>query len=202
MIEMYKMKVGFEEFKPFLSSENLKIHYYDLYGKYTKELNKQISSTDFDPFEFASKKVTLKDESILRNLGGYINHTLFFENLIPYNYPTTLEYNHFDKIVDEQFGSKNKLQECLISVINNSFGSNYVILANDESLNLEVLTIKNQNIDYLRKYNPLLVIDVWEHSYYLDYYSKKNEYSQAIVKLLNYKIANKRLEQYINKRIS
>ncbi len=200
MFKRVEMNYKLSDFEPNISFETLDEHYNVLYKKYTDNLNKLINSNVSDIPRYIKENYELMDEKLKRNFGGYYNHTLYFENLIPENSPMTLEYTLLDQMVADQFGSKNALLKTIEMTAENSFASNYVVLVVDNSNRLGVISIPNQDIEYLKYYTPLLMMDLWEHSYYLDYKASRSEYIKNVLPLLNFKVANKRLESIIKKR--
>ncbi len=200
MFKRVELNYGLSAFEPNLSFETLDEHYNVLYKKYTDNLNKLVTIETSDIPSYIRKNYDFLDEKIRRNFGGYFNHTMYFENLVPKNSPMTLEYTLLDQMISEQFGGKANLLKTIELVAKNSFASNYVVLFVDNSDKLGVISIPNQDIEYLKYYTPLLLIDLWEHSYYLDYKANRNEYITNVLPLLNFKVANKRLENHKKKR--
>ncbi len=200
MFKRVKMNYSLGDFEPNLSFETLDEHYNVLYKKYTDNLNELATVEVNDIPYYIRNNFDIMDEKLKRNFGGYFNHTLYFENLIPERAPTTLEYTLLDQMIADQFGGKNNLMKNLDIAAKNSFASNYIILFVDNSNKLGIMSIPNQDIEYLKNCTPLLVMDLWEHSYYLDYKANRNKYINNALPLLNFKIANKRLEEHLKKR--
>ncbi len=89
--------------------------------------------------------------------------------MIPRNYPKVLPYTKLDQLIDTQYGGIQKLKDILAACMDNFFGSGYVMLVVDGNDMLSVISVTNQDITYLDDgLYPLLAIDLWEHSYYLD----------------------------------
>ncbi len=200
MFKRVELNYNLSDFEPNLSFETLDEHYNVLYKKYTDNLNDLVKFEISDIPRYTRENYDFMDDKLRKNLGGYFNHTMYFENLIPENSPMTLEYTLLDQVIANQFGNKNNLLKTIEIVAKNSFASNYIVLFVDNSNKLGVISIPNQDIEYLKYYTPLLLIDLWEHSYYLDYKANRNEYIKKALPLLNFKVANKRLENHIKKR--
>ena len=62
-----------------------------------------------------------------------------------------------------------------------------------------ILTTANQDVPDLRLYTPILLIDVWEHAYYLQYRNRRPDYVQGWHKLIHWKKAEKRYEQVLSR---
>ena len=93
------------------------------------------------------------------------------------------------KQIDSDFGSYEKFAEKFSKACLARFGSGWVWLVLDgETLN--VVDTANAGNPMTRNMKPLLVIDVWEHAYYLDYQNRRGEYVNAfITKLINWDFA-------------
>jgi Fe-Mn family superoxide dismutase len=123
------------------------------------------------------------------NAGGHINHTLFWENLVPASSPSA-DPSSAPKLISAlsaRWGSFEKFQEAFNAVLLGIKGSGWGWLVQDlESGSLEIITSKDQDIVPAGK-KPLLGIDMWEHAYYLQYLNDKGAYAKGIWKVVNWK---------------
>ena len=142
--------------------------------------------------------VTLTN-TIKFNLGGHINHSIYWENLAPIGqgggeFPD--ENSALTKQVKEQFESYENLIEELTKRTVPIQGSGWGWLAYDQvSKSLRILELPNQEMLAPLNLTPLLTIDVWEHAYYVDYKNVRPDYVKQIWKIINWKDVEKR---YIN----
>jgi Fe-Mn family superoxide dismutase len=75
------------------------------------------------------------------------------------------------------------------------FGSGWAWLVLDRT-GLKIVTTLNADTPIVRGQVPLLVIDVWEHAYYLDYQERRAAYVGGVVeRLLNWEFANRNFER-------
>lgn len=135
-------------------------------------------------------------EAIKFNAGGHVNHTLFWENLIPASSPNTQPSTapKVSAALANRFGSVEKFQEKFNGVLMGLKGSGWGWLVQDiESGLLEIVTSKDQDIVPAGK-KPLLGIDMWEHAYYLQYLNDKGSYAKGIWKVINWKQVEERFE--------
>jgi len=191
----------FQDFEPLLSSVNLEIHYDYLYDKYVVALNEIFidNNLEFKPIEEVLSNLNMYDQSIRNDInrygGGYYNHTLFFNSIIPPDYAQTLDYTMLDSMIDQQFGSKAKFELELRKKLSEVFGSGYTFLIVSEDNNLKIINTINQNNPLTIGLKPLLAFDIWEHSFYLDYPVEKSEYINILIDSINYKFGNYNLEK-------
>jgi Fe-Mn family superoxide dismutase len=130
------------------------------------------------------------------NAGGHINHTLFWENLVPASSPNA-QPPAAPKLVAalaSRWGSLEKFQEKFNATLLGLKGSGWGWLVQDiETGNLELTTSKDQDIVPAGK-KPILGVDMWEHAYYLQYLNDKASYAKNIWKVVNWKKLEERYE--------
>ena len=87
------------------------------------------------------------------------------------------------------FGGMHGFADTFTSAATNHFGSGWAWLVADRGA-LQIVTTINADTPIVRGLTPLLVIDVWEHAYYLDHHERRASYVAAVVdKLLNWEFA-------------
>lgn len=142
--------------------------------------------------DFSNIKCLEKDLSFFGS--GAILHELFFENMGP-AIPTEPSLELMTQIIKD-FGNfdtfKNQFSEASKAVEASGWG----ILAWVPKWNkLEILQCeKHQNLT-LWGCIPLLVLDMWEHSYYLQYYTERAEYIKAFWNIVNWNVVNRRFKE-------
>ena len=125
---------------------------------------------------------------IRNNAGGVYNHNLFFSLLSSKDTNSTPIGNLAEKI-EKDFGSYENFKEKFKEAALSRFGSGYAWLVIDRNKNLKIITTANQNTPLELNLYPVLVIDVWEHAYYLKYNNRRNEYIDNFFSVLNFKKA-------------
>ena len=129
--------------------------------------------------------VTALSKDLAFNLGGHTNHSLFWENLSPNGggKPT----GALAAAIDEDFGSFEEFQKHFAAAALGLQGSGWAVLAYDkigERLVIEQMTDQqgNLSIDLV----PLLLLDMWEHAFYLQYKNVKADYVAAVWNVFNW----------------
>ena len=177
--------------EPYYSKETLMLHYDVLYTGYVDNTNKTQEKLEKarESNNFENIKCLEKDLSFFGS--GAILHELFFENLGP-AIPTSPDIKLMEQI-NKDFGSYDKFKEQFTSsakVVEASGWNLLVWVPNFKKL--EILQCeKHQNLT-LWGCEPLLVLDMWEHSYYLQYKTKRGEYIKAFWNIVNWNVVNKR----------
>ena len=130
------------------------------------------------------------EERLSFNANAYMLHSLFFENLTPYKTNLSKELiNHINK----DFTSYDAFTNELNSAIMNIQGPGWVIFGYNMILDkLLIIQVENHMDQILIDFIPLLVIDVWEHSYYLQYKTDKDKYRENLLNILNFNVVSDR----------
>lgn len=121
--------------------------------------------------------------AVRNNVGGHVNHTLFWETLAPATGQTPS--GALLEAINKDFGSVDGLLEKLDAAAKTRFGSGWAWLVLNNGT-LEVISTANQDNPVMDGYTPLLGIDVWEHAYYLNYQNRRPDYIQNWFKVINW----------------
>lgn len=133
-------------------------------------------------------KATLRDLSF--HLSGVKLHNLFWTVMRKpkKDNPAT---GKIAELIDENFGSFEAFQQEFSAAAKSVEGSGWTALVIDEdTADLHVLQVQNHNLLFVAGTKPLLVIDVWEHAYYLDYQNNRGEYVDKWWQLVNWDFVN------------
>ncbi|KQM83376.1 superoxide dismutase [Agromyces sp. Leaf222] len=125
------------------------------------------------------------------NLGGHINHSIFWTNLSPNggDKPT----GELAAAIDDQFGSFDAFQAHFTATALGVQGSGWAVLAWD-SLGQRLIIVQffDQQGNLPAGIVPLLMLDVWEHAYYLDYRNVRADYVKAFWTIADWDNVQKR----------
>ena len=194
MLKMIELPYPINALEPYYSTKTLELHYKILYKGYIDNTNKTEEKLQKarEMKDFSNIKCLEKDLSFFGS--GAILHELFFENMGPV-IPTEPSLELMTQIIKD-FGNfdtfKNQFSEASKAVEASGWG----ILAWVPKWNkLEILQCeKHQNLT-LWGCIPLLVLDMWEHSYYLQYYTERAEYIKAFWNIVNWNVVNRRFKE-------
>ena len=118
------------------------------------------------------------EKDLAFNLGGHINHSIFWTNLSPDggDKPT----GDLASAIDDHFGSFDKFTAHFTATAMGVQGSGWAVLAWDSiGENLIIVQFFDQQGNLPAGIVPLLMLDVWEHAYYLDYKNVRADYVKA-----------------------
>src|SRR6187402_1350782 len=125
------------------------------------------------------------EKDLAFNLGGHVNHSIFWTNLSPDggDKPT----GDLASAIDDQFGSFDKFVAHFTAVALGVQGSGWAILGYDSiGQNLAIFQLFDQQGNIPLGIVPLLQLDVWEHAYYLDYKNVRADYVKAFWNIVNW----------------
>jgi len=193
MIVKKELPYPLNALEPYYDEQTLNIHYNKLYTGYVDNTNKTEEKLRIarDTNNFENIKCLEKDLTFFGS--GVILHELFFENMGP-AIPTSPDVNLINQIIKD-FGSFDifKRQFTESSKVVEASGWNLLVWV-PRFKKLEIIQCeKHQNLT-LWGCKPLLVLDMWEHSYFLQYNEKRADYINAFWNIVNWNAVNKRFE--------
>lgn len=185
-----RIKLDYTTLESYIDNKTLDLHYNAHYKGYTDNLNKYLKkhnyNYEYDPIYLAKNIDILPMEDrdeILFNLGGYLNHSLYFYILTDKkkSIPTP-----FIEIINKHFVSFDNFKNEFINMATELKGSGYTFLVLDKNNKLRIINTSNQDTPYYYGFIPIMTIDVWEHAYYLKHYNKRKDYLEAIFNIIDW----------------
>lgn len=190
--ELPELGYQFGDLAPMMSQETLSYHYGKHFRNYVDNLNQLVDGSKYEGLSLTELVRKAPEGPVADNAGQVLNHSLFFEQLMPApnaKRPT----GEFLFLIEQSFGSFESMIEQLNRAAASFFGSGWTFLAMDDAGELKILSLSNG--DNPLRYNlvPLLAIDVWEHAYYLDYQNRRKDYLQNLWLLINWHVVSGRI---------
>ncbi|MFA7434759.1 MAG: superoxide dismutase [Bacilli bacterium] len=191
-----KLPYEYDALEPYIDKETMHFHHDKHHQAYVNNLNAALENHP----ELHNK--TLED--LLRNLntlpndiqtkvrnngGGVFNHNLFFDLLTP-NSPKK-PVGKLAEAIDAKFGSFEKFKETFKKAAMDRFGSGWAWLVADKNNELMIVSTPNQDVPLQLEVKPLLLIDVWEHAYYLNYQNRRADYVENFFNIIDWEKVNK-----------
>lgn len=183
--------------EPYISSETINYHYGKHHQTYVNNLNKLIENTEWQ--NKSLEEIILNSSGpIFNNSAQVWNHTFYWNCLSP---TPTQSSSDFLKIIEQQFGSYDKMIENIQSSAVTLFGSGWAWLVYENGT-LKVTQTGNADLPMKHSQHALLTIDVWEHAYYIDYRNDRAKYVQTILKnLINWKFVEDNYQKAVQSTI-
>jgi Fe-Mn family superoxide dismutase len=185
----------YDALEPHISSKTLRYHHDKHHNGYINKLNDLIAGTTCEDLPLEDLIVRARIDAnmgVLSNAAQAWNHAFLWESMSPSG--ETEPEGRIKNLVEESFGSietfKSEFRDKALSLT----GSGWIWLVQDGS-KLRVVTTMNADTPVGTALRPLLVLDVWEHAYYLDYQNLRADYVAAFLdKLINWKFAASNLQ--------
>ncbi len=193
--ELPKLGYSFDALEPVMSKEMLEVHYSKHHKAYVTNLNDAMN----EYLDAVSKndlpRIVQLQGKIKFNGGGHLNHSLFWENLAPIKDGKNKPSSSLLKAIERNFGTMEKLVEEFNKKALSVQGSGWSWLGyNKLNKALEIATTSNHDM-LPSDISPLLIVDVWEHAYYLGYKNERGRFLTEIWKIINFNEVEKRLNK-------
>jgi superoxide dismutase, Fe-Mn family len=187
----------FGALEPAISGEIMNLHYSKHHQAYVNNLNKALEDYDKAQQKQDLAAMTALLPAIKFNGGGHINHSIFWTNLSPQNKDGGKPpEGALAQAIKRDFGSFQNLVDQLSAKSVAIQGSGWGWLGYDKThQKLALATCDNQDPLVMKGLVPLLGIDVWEHSYYLQYKNVRADYVKNIWGIVNWKNIEERFEK-------
>lgn len=199
MYKLAPLPYDYNDLEPYIDERTLNIHRNAHQQKYLDNLNVLLKKNNFDYRYKEEELIDHLDEfplsdrdDILYNLGGVINHNLYFDSMSP-NYQNTIsDSSELGKAMIKEFGSIENFEKEFLKKANQLVGSGYTFLVVNKQGKLQLINMSNQETPYYYELYPIIAIDLWEHAYYLKHQNKKDQYLKDFFTVIDYEKANRR----------
>ena len=189
-----ELPYAYDALQPFMSRETLEYHHDKHHQAYVTNGNNLLKGSEFEgkSLEEIVKGAFGKNAGLFNNAGQHYNHLHFWNWMKPNGggaIPGKLE-----KKIIEDLGSVEKFKEDFIQAGVTQFGSGWAWLSVKDG-KLAISKTPNGENPLVHGAEPILGVDVWEHSYYIDYRNARPKYLEAFVdSLINWDYVLERYE--------
>ncbi len=191
-----QLPYGLKDLEPVISKEILELHYAKHHAGYVKKFNEAVVLWN-ESKEKGDLEKLVDLQSILQfNGGGHLNHSFFWESLSPKNKGGGVPpKGKLKSAIERDYGSLEKMMHFFHDMANGIQGSGWCWLVyNQHSHHLGMTTTQNHGTVTAIGLTPLMVLDVWEHAYYLQYHNVRSDFVKAVDEILHWSAIEKRYE--------
>ncbi len=190
-----KLTFDYKDLAPFISEEQLQLHHEKHHAAYVMGANAVLERID----KARKEKVDLDMKSTLKELsfhiGGHVLHSLFWSNLAPKGKASEKPVGLLATAIEKEFGGFEPFKKEFTQAAVSTEGSGWAALSHCPLTNRPIIMqIEKHNINVYPMFRILLVLDVWEHAYYLDYRNFRAKFVEAFWNIVNWEEANRRFE--------
>ena len=199
------MPYSYSALEPYIDEETVRLHHDKHLKTYVDKLNEILE--EYPAYHSWTLDTILTNlysmpenirQKVRNNAGGVYNHNLvkIDNEYIPIKpYKKSNKRLEIQDAIEYNFGTVSNFYEAFKKSALDNFGSGYTWLVLDKNSKLKIVNTKNQDTVLELNLYPLLLIDVWEHAYYLKYNNLRSKYIDAFFYIINWNIVN---EKYIN----
>lgn len=197
--EFQPLPYGYEDLEPFIDKLTVEIHYGKHHQAYYDNFIKAISSTEMESMDIMDifKNISKYPVAVRNNGGGYFNHTFYWEGMKASG--GGLPTGKLSDAITKSFTSFEEFKKQFSDAGKTRFGSGWAWLSLDDKGKLFISSTPNQDNPLMdlaeNKGTPLLVMDVWEHAYYLKYQNKRPDYIDSFWNVVNWEKVAGRYEK-------
>ncbi|MBY0050130.1 superoxide dismutase [Brevibacillus agri] len=194
-----QLPYAYDELEPYLDAKTMEIHHGKHHATYVANLNKALEN--YPQFQNATVEELIchlndlpeEIRTAVRNHGGgHYSHSLYWSIMSPTG--GGKPRGDIVKGIDKHFGSFAQMKEELTKAAISRFGSGWGWLVVDGD-KLEVTSTPNQDTPFMEKKTPILVVDVWEHAYYLQYQNKRPDFVSSWWNVIDWEEVNRRYNE-------
>lgn len=177
VVDMNKLIVNplpysYDALEPVISKKIMELHHDKHYAAYVNNFNAALETGKVSSF----------------NYNGAVMHDIFWNNMSP----TKQDNKPTGDFIDKSFGDFEKFKAEFSAAAATVEGSGWAVLWKTES-GLAIGQLEKHNLLGLNGATPILVLDVWEHAYYLDYLNDRKAYIEKWWSIVNWDNVEKRL---------
>ena len=184
--ELPELEYDYNALEPHISGEIMELHHSKHHNTYVQGANSALDALEEERNGEANPdRIRALSKNLAFNLGGHTNHSIFWKNLSPNGggQPT----GELAEAIDRDFGSFEKFKAHFSAAALGLQGSGWAVLGYDHiagRLLVEQLTDQQGNTSV--NFTPLLMLDMWEHAFYLQYKNVKPDYVKAVWNVFNW----------------
>lgn len=199
-----ELPYAYAALEPHLDQKTLQVHHKGHHAAYVKKLNEALQKVpDLHKLTLAQLLHDLQGVpdlirgAVRDNGGGHLNHDIFWNCMAP---ESTSQRRRPEgalaEAISRDFGSFEAFRDKFSDVATKHFASGWVALAVDHgSKKLHIVDLKDHDVVDPVDWRCLLILDVWEHAYYLKFQNKRADFISAFWNVVNWPHAEELFER-------
>jgi superoxide dismutase, Fe-Mn family len=171
--------------EPHISGKVMELHHAKHHATYVKNANTVLDQLDEARKKDDFARLAALERSLAFNLSGHILHSIFWKNMMSKGGGTP--QGDLASAIQKDFGEFGKFRKQLTEVASTIMGSGWAALVWEPiGKRLLITQIYDHQSNLAQAGVPLMVIDAWEHAYYLQYQNRKTEFFEAVWQVWNW----------------
>lgn len=191
MFNLPKLPYEKDALEPYISKETLEYHHGKHHQTYVNNLNNLTEGKWYNDSDLENV-IKTSSRAIFNNAAQVWNHT-FYWHCMAKNAWSSPNWK-IKELINRDFGDFETFKEKFSSSAASNFGSWWTWLVLNKQWLLEIVNTSNAGTILTTDNKALLVIDVWEHAYYIDTRNARPQYIENFWNLVNWDFVNKNLD--------
>jgi Fe-Mn family superoxide dismutase len=180
-----KLPYDYDALEPHISAQIMRLHHDKHHGAYVEGANRAIDNLREAQQKNDFARIATFERSLAFNVSGHVLHSIFWQNLSPGG--GGKPKGELLRGIDGDFGGFENFKSQLVQTAMTIMGSGWAALFWDPvGRRLVTSQIHDHQSEITQSGIPLLVLDAWEHAYYLQYLNEKAKFFQAVWNLWNW----------------
>ncbi|MBT3531364.1 MAG: superoxide dismutase [Gammaproteobacteria bacterium] len=192
-LQLPELPFAKDALEPHMSANTLDFHHGKHHNAYVGKGNELLADANLDAtnLEDLVKESAKIGGALFNNVGQHYNHSFFWNSLSPNGGGAAT--GDIAAKIDADFGSFDNFKSEFVAGGMGQFGSGWVWLVSDGGT-LKIVKSANAETPLTDGMKPILVCDVWEHAYYLDFQNRRPDFLASFLdNLVNWDFANANL---------
>lgn len=190
--ELLTLPYATDALQPVIGKQTVETHHGKHLANYVNTLNSIIDGDAKYDGKSLVEIVKMSEGKLFNQAGQTLNHNLYFTQFAQVEKAQKEPTGDLAKAINAKFGSFEDFKKEFNTTAAGIFGSGWCFLATDKEGNLSIEIGKNAENPVTNGLTPIVAIDVWEHSYYLDYQNRRADHLVEVWKIVDWKIVEKR----------
>jgi len=191
-----KLPYDYKDLAPHMSEEQLRIHHTKHHQGYVNSANAILEKIDNARKEGADIDIKSTLKELSWNIGGHFLHSMFWENLAPPSKAGGKPGGALGDTLEKEFGSFERFKKEFTQAASSVEGSGWAALALSKMTGRPlIMQIEKHNTNVYPAAPILMVLDVFEHAYYIDYKNDRAKFIEAFWNIVNWNAVSKRFAE-------
>jgi len=195
--ELVPLAYAYNALEPYVDTRTMELHHGAHLKTFVDNLNNalaghpELHNWSLERLLYRLNELPADLQTVVRNMaGGVYNHNMYFEGMAPYAKP--LCDGDLKTAIEKVWGSFEEFLAAYKAAGLSVFGSGWAYLVADNAGNLSIYKTPNQDTPIPSNLTIVVIMDVWEHAYYLLRQNRRAEYIDNWFNVINWEKAEER----------
>ena len=189
--ELPPLPYAYNALEPYINEETMYYHHDKLFQAYVDNLNFSLRNNPRLQRLNLTQLLRMQRSlpiNIGRYAGGVYNHTVFFNHLSPATSDGHTSSGDLLQLINRTFHSVERFKQLFTQEAMRVFGSGWTFLTITPQRTLRIVNKANQNTPLADNERPIIMFDIWEHAYYLQYKNLRVDYINNLWNVITFPI--------------